>query len=102
MFRYAQTFLHDTAEKTFDEFPLNAVSSNYKDGGGQLGAIIKVIILLVEHHVEEALEEKSVQLLNSNKDQFYNMISHAMNWADAVAKALGIVKDVKERRERRL
>ena len=30
------------------------------------------------------------------------MISHAMNWADAVAKALGIVKDVKERRERRL
>ncbi|MGN0894514.1 MAG: hypothetical protein ACI4ND_05905 [Succinivibrio sp.] len=91
--RYSSVFLHDTPEATFEEFPLDAVSTCYKDGGGQLGIIIRVISKLLEHRVDDALNEAAEEGITLVKEELYSYIAHSFIWADAVIKAIGIIKD---------
>ncbi|MGN1280339.1 MAG: hypothetical protein ACI4UM_00335 [Succinivibrio sp.] len=91
--RFSSVFLHDTPESAFAEFPLDAVSTCYKDGGGQLGIIIRVIKKLMEHRIDDALEEASAEGINLVKEDIYSYIAHSFTWADAVAKAIGIIRE---------
>lgn len=91
--RYCHVFLHDTEKATFSEFPLDAVSSCFKEGGGeQLGKIIRTLSLLFEHKVAEALELAYEEGMELYKDKIYNYISQAYLWADTVLKALDIAQ----------
>ena len=92
LLRYTHLYLHDTYDRTFSEFPLDAVSSLYNGGGGQLGSIIRLVLDLFEHKVEEALAEASSNGINLAKEDIFNHISHAFTWTDAALRAMGILK----------
>lgn len=92
LLRYTHLYLHDTYDRTFSEFPLDAVSSLYNGGGGQLGSIIRLVLDLFEHKVDEALAEASSNGINLAKEDIFNHISHAFTWTDAALRAMGILK----------
>ena len=94
--RFAHVFLHDTEEATFVEFPLDAVASCYTNGGGQLGSIIRILMLLFEHRINDAMDVANNAGLVLVKDRLYGYISHAMAWTDAVCCALNIIKGQQE------
>ncbi len=94
--RFAHVFLHDTEEATFAEFPLDAVVSCYTNGGGQLGSIIRILMLLFEHRINDAMDVANNAGLVLVKDRLYGYISHAMAWTDAVCCALNIIKGQQE------
>lgn len=97
--RFAQVMLHDTKEATFDEFPLNAITSCYSESGGQLAVIISVLLALTEHRIDDALNIASDAGVTLNKEDIYGYISHAMTWTDAVERAVGIIKEKREEEE---
>ncbi|MCR5605505.1 MAG: hypothetical protein K6F69_01640, partial [Treponema sp.] len=86
--RYAHAFLHDTEENTFSEFPLDAVSVCYKSGGGQLGRVIRTLIALFEHRVEEAFSIVAEDGQDMHKDKIYNYIATSYLWTDMAIKAI--------------
>lgn len=89
--KYCHVFLHDTEQATFSEFPLDAVSSCFREGGGeQLGKIIRTLSLLFEHRIADALALAYDEGMELYKDKIYNYISQAYLWADTVIKALDI------------
>ena len=85
--------LHDTVEATFDEFPLNAITSCYSESGGQLAAIISVLLALTEHRIDDALNIAADAGVTLNKEDIYGYISYALTWTDAVQRAVGIIKE---------
>lgn len=93
LLRYSHIFLHDTYEKTFAEFPLDAVSSIYQSGGGQLGCIIRVAMDLLEHRLDEAQDDASNNGITISKENTYNYVSHSLVWADAALRAIGVIKN---------
>lgn len=90
--RFAHVFLHDTEDATFAEFPLDAVASCYSNGG-QLGSIIRILMLLFEHRINDAMDVANNAGLVLVKERLYGYISYAMTWTDAVCCALNIIKD---------
>ncbi len=89
--RYCHIFLHDTEQASFSEFPLDAVTSSYRENGGeQLGKIIRVLSLLQEHKVPEGLSLAADEGIELVKDKIYGYIAQAYLWTDAVIKALEI------------
>lgn len=91
--RYCHVFLHDTEKATFSEFPLDAVSSCYKESGGeQLGKIIRTLSLLFEHKIADALTLAYDEGMELYKEKIYNYISQSLLWTDTVLKALDIVQ----------
>ena len=94
--RFAHVFLHDTEEATFAEFPLDSVASCYTNGGGQLGSIIRILMLLFEHRINDAMDVANNAGLVLVKERLYGYISHAMAWTDAVCSALNIIKEQQE------
>ncbi len=95
--RYCHVFLHDTEKATFSEFPLEAVSSCYKESGGeQLGKIIRTLSLLFEHKIADALALAYDEGMDLYKEKIYNYISQSYQWADTVLKALDIAQNPAE------
>lgn len=95
--KYCHVFLHDTEKATFSEFPLDAVSSCYKENGGeQLGKIIRTLSLLFEHRISDALALAYDEGIELYKDKIYGYISQAYIWADAVVKSLDIISSQTE------
>ncbi len=94
--RYAGVFLHDTKEAAFAEFPLDAATSCYREGSGQLGNILKTLTMLTEHRISEALNFAFENGIDMTKDKIYYYISQSFIWADAVIKAIGIIHENKE------
>ncbi|MGN0916480.1 MAG: hypothetical protein ACI4NE_09055 [Succinivibrio sp.] len=92
LLRYAEILLHDTHEATVQEFPLNAVVSNYSDGA-QLSYIISIMSLLYEHKIDDALDLASKTGINLVKEELYGYIFHSLCWTDAVLRAIGIIKE---------
>lgn len=93
--RFAHVFLHDTPEASFSEFPLDAVSTCYSNGGGQLGVIIRVLTMITEHEVNQALDAATEFGLDLTKEKVYGYIAHSLAWTDAVIRAIGIIKEPK-------
>ncbi len=90
--RYSHLFLHDKYENVLKEFPLEAVCSIYQSGGGQLGGIIRIVLDLFEHRVDEAIEESNSIGVSLSKEVLYSHISRSFTWTDAVLRAIGIIK----------
>lgn len=95
LLRFAHVFLHDTSEGAFSEFPLDAVSTCYSNGGGQLGVIIRVFTMISEHKVDQALDAATEFGLDLTKEKVYGYIAHSLAWTDAVIRAIGIIRDTK-------
>lgn len=96
LMRYAGVFLHDTKEAAFAEFPLDAATSCYREGSGQLGNVLKALTMLTEHKIAEAMSFALENGINIAKDKIYYYISQSYIWADAVIKAIGIIHENKE------
>ena len=90
--RYVHTFLHDTIDNAYQEFALDAISSPIREGRGRLGKLLRVLILLSEHKVPEAVTLAFEENINLSKDKFYSSVMKSISWSYLICSTIGIIK----------